>query len=124
MKKGAAYSKYILAGNTIYTSGQVAINGNGEIHGLDDITAQTVFVLNNLKDILKEQNLEVKNVVSVTVYLQNIERDFVAMDNAYRTVFGDCKPARATVEAKLVKPELLIEISAIASRESNNIKNN
>ena len=124
MKKEPAYSKYISSGNTIYTSGQVAINGNGEIQGVDDINCQTVFVLNSLKEILKEKNLEMKNVISVTVYLQNIERDFVAMDSVYRDVFGDCKPARATVETKLVKPELLIEISAIASKESNNIKNN
>lgn len=120
MIKEPAYSQYILSKDIIYTAGQLSINDKGQVVGKGDIKKQTKKALENLKSILLENDFKFENITSVTIYLQNIERDFIAMDEAYREVFKDCKPARTTVEAKLFNPDWLIELNVIASKHSSN----
>lgn len=119
MKK-AAYQQGILANDILFTSGQLAIGSKGELVGETDIQAQTIQALTNLNQVLEEKGLKLENVMSVTIYLQDIERDFGGMDAAYREFFENRKPARATVEAKLFKSEFLIEITAVAAISADN----
>ena len=119
MKK-PAYQKSILASDTLYTSGQLAIGKNGELVGENNIQEQTKQALTNLKQVLAEKDFKLEHITSVTIFLQDIQNDFADMDVAYREFFQDMKPARATVEARLFKPEFLIEIVAVAAKLADN----
>ena len=120
MKEGPLYYPAIMAGDTLYACGQLAIGANGETVGEGDIVVQTRQALLNLKALLAQHDMEMKNLISVTVYLQDIDRDFAGMNEAYREVMDGARPARATVQAKLFKPEFLVEITAVASRLADN----
>lgn len=121
MATGAPYSPSIVAGDVIYLAGQLALDEQGNLVGENDVAQQTTQALANLKALLEKDGFTLNQVTTVTVYLQNIETDFAGMNEAYRTFFGDCKPARATVEAKLVHPKYLVELTAIAARSANNM---
>ena len=106
------YSQGIEAGGLVFVSGQVGINpetGAKVDGGIEKETEQT---LRNIAAILKEAGLTFKDVVKVSVYLKDIN-DFSRMNGVYSTFFSDHKPARACVEANLVK-DFLVEIDAIA----------
>lgn len=119
MKK-PAYQQSILANDILYTSGQLAIGKNGELVGENDIHEQTVQALKNLERVLEDQGFGIENIASMTIFLQDIQNDFDGMDQAYREFFKNRKPARATVEAKLFRPEFLIEIISVAAKAADN----
>ncbi len=114
------YSASIKAGDTLYTCGQLPLDAQGKVVGINDIKAQTKQTIENLFALLEKNGFKAENLTSVTIFLQNIDRDFASMNEAYVESFINCKPARATVEAKLYKSEILIEIVAIADLRANN----
>lgn len=120
MSKQAAYSQVMGCKDIVTTSGQIALNEKGELIGADDIKAQTIQTLKNAQRYISEVGMDITQISSLTVFLQDIERDFYAFDEAFREFFGSCKPARAAVQAKLLKPEWLIEVQVIANRNVNN----
>ncbi len=106
------YSQAIAGGGLVFVSGQVGINpgtGTKVEGGIEKETEQT---LRNIKAILEETGLQLKDVAKVTVYLKDIN-DFSRMNQVYSQFFTEHKPARACVEANLVK-DFLVEIDAIA----------
>jgi len=106
------YSQAIVGGGLVFVSGQVGINpetGTKVEGGIEKETEQT---LTNIKAILEETGLHLKDVAKVTVYLKDIN-DFSRMNQVYSQFFTEHKPARACVEANLVK-DFLVEIDAIA----------
>jgi len=110
------YSQAIRADKFVFVSGQLPIDpATGEFAGAD-ITAQTRQSLTNIKNILESDGLSMKNVVKVTVLLQNIA-DFAAMNEVYATFFeGDC-PARAAFAVAALPKGAQVEIEAIAYAE-------
>lgn len=101
-------------GDFIFTSGQIALNPNGEfIDG--DIVAQTRQVLENLSAILKEADSSLAKVVKTNVFLADMG-DFGAMNEIYAEYFGDNKPARSTVAVKTLPKNAKVEIECIAIR--------
>ena len=110
------YSQAIRADKFVFVSGQLPIDpATGEFAGAD-ITAQTRQSLTNIKNILESDGLFMKNVVKVTVLLQNIA-DFAAMNEVYATFFeGDC-PARAAFAVAALPKGAQVEIEAIAYAE-------
>jgi len=110
------YSQAIRADKFVFVSGQLPIDpATGEFAGAD-ITAQTRQSLTNIKNILESGGLSMKNVVKVTVLLQNIA-DFAAMNEVYATFFeGDC-PARAAFAVAALPKGAQVEIEAIAYAE-------
>lgn len=108
------YSQGIEAGGMVFVSGQVGINPETGTKVEGGIKKETEQVLTNIEAILREAGLTVKTVAKVTVYLKDIN-DFSKMNEVYSTFFSDHKPARACVEANLVK-DFLVEIDAIAVR--------
>ena len=100
-------------GSLVFTSGQVALDSEGKLVGNGDVRAQTRQVLQNLKAVLEEGGATLEDVMKTTVFLANIA-DFSAMNEVYAEFFGDLKPARSTVQAALARPELLVEIEAVA----------
>lgn len=109
------YSQAIKAGNTLYLSGQIALDPKtGQMSGAT-IEEQTKRVLDNLTAVLAANGMSPANVVSTTVYLKDLN-DFAAMNKVYGAVFTDTAPARATIQAGKIPRDALVEISAIAVR--------
>ena len=109
------YSQAIKAGNTLYLSGQIALDPKtGQMSGAT-IEEQTKRVLDNLSAVLTANGMTPANVVSTTVYLRDLN-DFTAMNKVYGTYFTGTAPARATIQAGRIPRDALVEISAIAVR--------
>lgn len=108
------YSQGKIVGDFIFTSGQIALNPNGEfVDG--DIVAQTRQVLENLSAILKDADSSLAKVVKTNVFLADMG-DFGAMNEIYAEYFGDNKPARSTVAVKTLPKNAKVEIECIAIR--------
>lgn len=106
------YSQAIKANGFLFISGQIPLTPNGELAG-DDIKTQTKQVLKNLKVILKEADLSLKDTVKTTIFLKNMD-DFSVVNEIYAQAFGEHKPARSTIEISKLPKDVLIEIELIA----------
>jgi 2-iminobutanoate/2-iminopropanoate deaminase len=103
----------VRAGDFYYLSGALG-NAPGERAVSGDIGAQTQRTFANLKEVLEAEGLDIADVVSANVYLTD-PAEFRGMNEAYRSHFALDPPARATIEAKLVLPGALVEISLVAA---------
>ena len=108
------YSQAILSGNTLYTSGQIAINAlSGELI-LDSIEAETEQVMENIKALLTQANMTFENVIKATIFIMNMG-DFARINNVYGKYFNiETAPARETVQVSGLPKGVNIEISIIA----------
>lgn len=108
------YSQAIKAGNTIYVSGQLAINpATGILYNGNDIQEETKICLMNLKAILEQTGASLSDVVKCTVFIKDMNQ-FGQINEMYATVFGDTKPARVCVEVARLPKDGNVEIDAIA----------
>lgn len=108
------YSQAIQVGNTLYLAGQVAIDPKTKKMMKDaSIEEQTKQVLENLKAVLEAAGMTMDNVVSSSVFMQDLN-DFKAMNGVYATYFTKAPPARATVQVARLPLDAKIEISLIA----------
>ncbi|HXF94777.1 MAG TPA: RidA family protein [Gemmatimonadales bacterium] len=109
------YSQAIVAGDTIYTAGQIALHpASGEVVGTT-VAEQTEQVMKNLTAILEAAGSSLENVVKTTVYLADMA-DFPAMNEVYARHFGSHKPARSTVQVAGLPRGVRVEIDAVAVR--------
>lgn len=108
------YSQGIMAGNMIFTSGQLAlVPGTGELI-TGDIQKATRQSLDNVKAILAEAGATLENVVKVTIFVTDINQ-FSTINEIYAEYFTNHKPARSLVEVSNLPKGGEIEIEAIAS---------
>jgi 2-iminobutanoate/2-iminopropanoate deaminase len=107
------YSPAVRAGDFIFVSGQVPIDPSTNLFSFGDIRHETRLVLSNIQRILQACGASLRDVVKCSVFLAD-GRDFAAMNEVYTEFFGEQKPARTTVEAKFVVPEMKVEIDCIA----------
>ena len=100
-------------GDTLYTAGQVGVDP--ETRAIPDgVRAQTRQVLLNLRSVLALAGADLSHVVKTTVFLTDMA-DFAEFNEAYREFFPTDPPSRSTVGvAALARPELIVEIEAIA----------
>lgn len=111
----APYSIATEAHGLVFISGQVAIDPDGGPTP-DDVVDQARLVMDNLGRILADLGLGYDDVVKTTIFLADIA-DFGRVNEAYGTYWGDEPPARSTIQAgALPRPELKIEIEAVAAR--------
>ena len=108
------YSQAIQVGNTLYCSGQIAINpATGELV-LDNLENETKQVFSNLKAVLEAADMTFENVVKCSVFLSSME-SFSAINKIYAEYFDEASaPARETVEVANLPKFVNVEISAIA----------
>ncbi len=106
------YSQAIVANGMVFTSGQIALNPQGELV-CDDVEGQTKQVLTNLKAVLEEAGSSLDKVVKTTIFLSDMN-DFKAVNEIYATFFNTHKPARSTVAVKTLPLNVKIEIDCIA----------
>lgn len=111
-KPGAPFSEGYVAGNTLYVAGQQGPDASGKVMGLD-ITAQTTNAIAAVKKVVEETGFKMSDIVSVTVYVSSLD-DVPSMNDVYKKLMPDPKPARATVQVAGLIGGAKIEISAIA----------
>ena len=111
----ASYTQGTRYGDLVFISGQIALDmGTSQIRGTT-IEDQTRQVMENLRGVLESHRLTFANVVSVTVYLKEIN-DFRGMNSAYESYFRGALPARSVVAVSRLPRDALVEISVIAGR--------
>jgi 2-iminobutanoate/2-iminopropanoate deaminase len=110
--RGLPFSDGVVAGNTLYVAGQEGTDPSDKL-ATGGIGPETTAALDNVQKVLKAAGFELKDVVSVTVYLADIH-EFPDMNKIYKGVMPDPKPARATIQAAALVNNARIEISAIA----------
>jgi 2-iminobutanoate/2-iminopropanoate deaminase len=109
------YSHAILAGDTLYTSGQVPlVPETGKIAG-DSIEEQAVQVLKNIESVLKAAGMDFSNVVKTTVFLTDLA-DFAAMNAIYGEKFSQNPPARSCVQVAKLPAGAKMEMEVVAVR--------
>ena len=108
------YNQAILIGNTLYTSGQIALNPKTMELVLDDIETETKQVMENLKAVLIAAGMTFENVVKTTIFIADMN-DFAKINSVYGTYFNEeTAPARETVQVACLPKNVNIEISMIA----------
>lgn len=99
----------------VKAAGLVFIGGQTAAERTPDVKAQTAQVLAKIDGFLKQAGIDKTRLLSAQIWLANIERDFAGMNEVWDAwVAPGCSPARATVQAQLASPELLVEIMAVA----------
>jgi 2-iminobutanoate/2-iminopropanoate deaminase len=107
------YSQAVIAGNLLFTAGQIAIDpATGQVVA-GDVTIQTERVLRNLTAVLASAGASWPDVVKTTVYLQDMA-DFPNVNEVYGRMIGDARPARSTVQVAGLPRGVLVEIDAVA----------
>ena len=109
LETGQRMSRIVKHNGTIYLCGQVAVDAN------KDITEQTQTMLDKVEALLEQAGSDKAHMLSATLYIRDM-KDFAAMNTVWDAwVPHGHAPARACVEARMARPELLVEISVIAA---------
>jgi 2-iminobutanoate/2-iminopropanoate deaminase len=107
------YSQAIKVGNTLYCSGQIAIDPvTGDLVN-ETIEAETEQVLKNLGAVLKAAGMDYSDVVRATVYMSNME-NYGRINSVYANYFTEKPPARVAVQVANLPKYVNVEISCIA----------
>ncbi len=115
-RQGFAYG--VLAGETLFVSGLVSSDPKqgGFVNG--DIGEQVQRTLDNLGAVLEAAGMSYSDIVSNKIYLRD-GRDFSGMNEVYRAVFPEPRPARATVRAGVMHPDARMEIHSVAVKDAS-----
>ena len=112
--KPQGYSAVVKAGNTVFVSGQIAFDSNGDLVGEGDFLAQATQTFDNVEAALRAAGASWDDIAKITTFLVNVD-DYPAYAAERLRRFPEGGPASSTIVVKaLVMPELLIEIEAIA----------
>jgi len=107
------YSQAVAIGNLLFCSGQIPLDPvTGDLLK-GDVTEQTTLVLDNLRAVLKANEMTFSDVVKTTVFLIDL-RDFAAMNDVYASYFPSHQPARSTIQVAALPKGARVEIEAIA----------
>jgi 2-iminobutanoate/2-iminopropanoate deaminase len=107
------YSQAVLAGNTLYVSGQIALNPATGLMEQSDIETETHQVMKNMIAILKQAGFDLSQVVKVTIFCTDLN-NFAAINGVYGGYFKQDPPARETVQVSRLPKDARVEISVIA----------
>ena len=108
------YNQAVLVGNTLYTSGQIALNPLTMELVLDDIEIETKQVMENMKAVLVAADMTFENVIKTSIFIMNMN-DFTRINSIYGSYFNEATaPARETVQVACLPKNVNIEISMIA----------
>ena len=107
------YSQAVLAGNTLYCSGQIAIDPKSGALNTANITTETNQVMQNLEAVLLEAEMNFDNVVKCSIFLKDMKQ-YTDVNKVYAEYFNENPPAREAVEVSVLPRNVNIEISLIA----------
>ena len=111
-RPGGSYSIVVRKGSLIFVSGLAGMDEKRRLVG-DDIRSQTAKAIENLSKALAAVGSILGDVCSVSVYLADVERDYQAFDDVYRSYFEDEPPARVVVGVT-IRGGALVAIQATA----------
>lgn len=110
------YSQGILSGNTLYLSGQIAIDPKtGKMDTLS-LESEIHRVLKNLGEVLKSADMSYENVVKTTIYTTDL-KNYKTINNIYGEYFKEKHPARETVQVVALPGKAHVEISGVAVKK-------
>jgi 2-iminobutanoate/2-iminopropanoate deaminase len=107
------YSQAILSGNTLYCSGQIAINPDTGNLVIENITAETNQVMKNILAVLNAADMNFENVVKCSIFMIDMN-DYSAVNQVYAKFFPENPPAREAVQVSVLPKNVNVEISIIA----------
>lgn len=108
------YNQAVLVNNTLYTSGQIAINPKTNELILENINSETKQVMLNLKAVLAAAEMDFSHVIKSTIFIANMD-DFAKINQVYGSYFDETTaPARETVQVAKLPKNVNVEISMIA----------
>ena len=110
------YSQAVKSGNTLYTSGQIAINPKTGKLEMDSIEIETHQVMKNMKAVLNDANMTFDDVVKTSIFILNMD-NFSQINEIYGQYFTSNFPARETVEVARLPKDVNLEISMIAVKD-------
>jgi 2-iminobutanoate/2-iminopropanoate deaminase len=110
-----SYNQAVLSGNMLFTSGQIAIDPNTGDLVVDDIESETQRVMENLKAVLTEADMNFNHVLKASIFISDMA-NFSKINEVYTTYFEEATaPARETVQVANLPKYVNVEISMIAS---------
>lgn len=107
------YNQAIQHGNTLYVSGQIAINPKTSELEIDNLEHETNLVMKNLGAVLAAANMDYSNIVKCSIFLSDMG-SFSIVNEIYGKYFTDVYPARETVEVACLPKNVNVEISCVA----------
>ena len=108
------YNQAVLTGNTLYTSGQIALNSETMELVTDSIELETKQVMENMKAVLEAADMTFENVIKTSIFISDMN-NFSKINAVYGEYFNeDTAPARETVEVANLPKFVNVEISMIA----------
>lgn len=108
------YNQAVLVGNTLYTSGQIALHPTNGNLVLDTIEDETNQVMQNLKAVLEEAGMDFDDVIKSSIFISDMN-NFGIINKIYGSYFDEHKaPARETVQVARLPKDVNVEISVIA----------
>lgn len=108
------YNQAVLVGNTLYTSGQIALHPKTMQLVTDTIEEETKQVMENMKAVLAAADMTFENVIKTSIFISDMH-NFAKINTVYATYFNeDTAPARETVEVANLPKFVNVEISMIA----------
>jgi 2-iminobutanoate/2-iminopropanoate deaminase len=108
------YNQAVLVGNTLYTSGQIALDPDSMELVLDDIKTETKQVMENMKAVLEAADMTFENVIKTSIFISDMN-NFALINEVYATYFNEkTAPARETVEVANLPKFVNVEISMVA----------
>jgi 2-iminobutanoate/2-iminopropanoate deaminase len=108
------YSQAVLVGNTLYTSGQIALDPISMELVMETIEIETTQVMNNMKAVLEAADMDFSNVVKSSIFISDMN-DFARINSVYASYFEEeFAPARETVQVAKLPKNVNVEISMIA----------
>ena len=114
---GLGIAQAVLAGDTVYVSGQTALSPEGEIVGRGSMYEQARQAFRNLGEVLESAGCSLDDVVVLRAYLTDFD-EFEGYAQARREVFPEIRCAVTGVEvSRLIDPDMMIEIEAVARPE-------
>jgi aminoacrylate peracid reductase len=109
----APYSPGMKSGNTVFVSGTIPNDAQGNVVGKGDMVAQTERVLESIKAILEAAGSSMEDVVMNHVFITDYA-NYASMNEVYGRYFGNTRPARYCIKSELVHPDWLVEIASVA----------
>lgn len=107
------YSQAVKVNGLLYSSGQIALELNGEMVE-NDIKKQTRKIFENIKALLVDNESAMENVIKVNIYLTDMN-DFGVVNVLMAEAFGDHKPVRSTIQVAALPKNAMIEMDIIAT---------
>ena len=107
------YSQAILSNNTLYCSGQIAINPTTGNLVIENITTETSQVMQNISAVLTAADMDFSNVVKCSIFMSDMNQ-YAEINEVYASYFASNPPAREAVQVSVLPKNVNVEISVIA----------